>query len=110
MHGKADLIRRLAHAVHGDDRGDDRLVTRVAYISKGVDNERESLMRPAKDWSDSIPVLDVGLLRIENERASVCIDERLTLTPFGFIAGAIATQTVALDRLDAVAVEHRSRG
>lgn len=72
MHGEADLIGRLAHDLDGDDRGGRRRVIGMARISERLGDDREGLARQAQYRHRSIPILQVGRLRIEDECARPC--------------------------------------
>ncbi len=72
MHGKADLIGRLAHDLDRDDRGGRRPVASIACNGERLGDEREGPTRQAQHRHGCVAVLYVGRPRIEDERARPC--------------------------------------
>ena len=96
MHGKADLIRRLAHDLDGDDRRARWLVAGIAGVGEGLGDEREGPARQAQHRNGSVPVLHARRLRIDDERTPVHVDQRLALAAFDLLASVVAARAFAM--------------
>src|SRR6478735_4302285 len=106
MISKANLIRRLAHNLDGDDRRARWLVAGIAGVGEGLGDEREASARQVQDRNGPVPVLHVGRLRIEDECTPVRVDQRLALAAFDLLTGVVAARPAALHCFDSLAVEH----
>jgi hypothetical protein len=77
--GKADLVRRLAHDLDGDERRRGRFVAGIASIRKGSGHEGKCAPRQAKHRNRSVPILNVSGLGFEDQAAPVRVDHDLAL-------------------------------
>src|SRR3954453_17943164 len=79
VHGKADLVRRLAHDLDCDDRRRGRFVAGVASIRKRFGHEGERAPGQAQHRNRSVAILDISGLGFEDQAAPVRVDHDLAL-------------------------------
>src|SRR3954463_2668290 len=110
VHGKADLVRRLAHDLDGDDRRRGRLVAGVASIRKRFGHEGERAPGQAQHRNRSVAILDISGLGFEDQAAPVRVDHDLALAALHLLACIVAARSTTLSGLHALAVEHDGCG
>src|SRR5450755_3800705 len=110
LNGEADLIGVLAHDLDGDQRGLGNLLTRVSAVGEDPLDEREDMTRGPQKRSAAIAILDARRMRFKHEAAPIRIDEGMALTPGDLFPGIVAARPASLSRLDALAIDDRTRG
>ena len=108
MHGEANLILGFSHDIDGYDGCGRGPVARIACIGKGLGDEREGPPRQAQHRSGPIAILHVGGLWVEDESASLRVNQGLTLAALDLLSRVVAARASALGGLHALAVEHCS--